>query len=122
MWLIVVLLFLVLLYFWLRGHWYARVLMFLVLIPAGYAGLGLAVVFTAYDPTVAGAKMDPAMGFVLFGAGAVVAWFVSGIPIYVRVGQQRATENIYLNQVYTVRSERPERREPTLARPIKLLK
>jgi hypothetical protein len=61
-----------LLYFWLIGHhWFARVLAFLVLvIPLSFLG-------SAY-----GAPYDSGLlGLVL---GGVAAWFLTGIPIYVR--------------------------------------
>jgi hypothetical protein len=62
----------VLLYFWLVGHhWFARVLAFLVLlIPLAFLG-------AAYGaPYHAGL-----LGLIL---GGVAAWFLTGIPIYIR--------------------------------------
>ena len=72
-----------LLYFWLIGHWFARVLTFLVF-AALLGGGGGALLLSAPDA-------PPAAG--IFGAiiGAALAWFVSGIPIYVRRQQQTAT-------------------------------
>jgi hypothetical protein len=66
----------VLLYFWLLGHWFARVLTFLVLaIPLAFLGASY-----AHDPVAA-----------LFGVvvGGTAAWFLAGIPIYVRRRQAR---------------------------------
>jgi hypothetical protein len=52
---------------WLAGHWFGRVLAFLAFAIVGGIGLDLAMA-------------DP-LGLVL---GTVAAWFVSGIPIYSR--------------------------------------
>jgi hypothetical protein len=68
-----------LLYFWLIGHhWFARVLTFLVLlIPLSFLG-------AAYgEPFHAGL-----LGLIL---GGIAAWFLTGIPIYVRRYRARAT-------------------------------
>ena len=64
-----------LLYFWLIGHWFARVLVFLLLAVLMALGGGSLLADTA-KPS------NPASG--IFGAivGAVLAWPVSGIPIY----------------------------------------
>jgi hypothetical protein len=61
----------VLLYVWLSGHWFARVLAFLVLVvPLSFLG-------SAYgEPYHAGL-----LGLIL---GGTAAWFLTGIPIYVR--------------------------------------
>lgn len=59
-----------LLYFWLRGHWFARILVFL---PIGVFGF------------VAGSNVAPTYMVValIFGAiGVIAAWFISGLPIY----------------------------------------
>jgi hypothetical protein len=61
-----------LLYFWLVGHWFARVLVFLAL------GAGLFVGGAA----IGSAAGDQSSWLVLGLLGAVVAWFVSGIPTY----------------------------------------
>jgi hypothetical protein len=60
-----------LLYFWLLGHWFARVLVFLLLGAAlGVGGM------------VIGMRNDPVGGFLLGALGIVAAWFSAGIPIY----------------------------------------
>lgn len=68
----------VLLYFWLIGHWFARVLAFLVLlVPLSFLG-------SAYGaPYQAGL-----LGLVL---GGIAAWFLTGIPTYVRRYRAAAT-------------------------------
>jgi len=65
---------LVLLYFWLLGHWFARVVMF----------LALAVAFGALGALFTGAGGPPAQNHALVGMliGAALAWPVSSIPIY----------------------------------------
>jgi hypothetical protein len=56
-------------YFWLIGHWYARVLMFLL--------LGVTFAFTL------GVLFAPTGGAVVgVIIGVAIAWFVAGIPIY----------------------------------------
>lgn len=67
-----------LLYLWLAGHWFGRVLMFLLL--AGIIGGLLCVAVTPAD--LDGAA-NP-LGFIGFIVGTVIAWFVSGIPAYKR--------------------------------------
>jgi hypothetical protein len=69
-----------LLYFWLVGHWFGRVLAFLVF--AGLLGLGGGMALADSHAAAPGA----------FGAilGIALAWPVSGIPIYVRRAQIRA--------------------------------
>jgi hypothetical protein len=63
---------LALLYFWLLGHWFARVVMFLVLASVTF-------VTVAYTTQVRG---DPMAG-VLFGLlAAAVTWPIAGIPVY----------------------------------------
>jgi hypothetical protein len=62
-----------LLYFWLIGHWFARVLAFLLLTAVFGLALG-----AAFATTGGGGG-----GFVIGTAiGGVAAWFVSGIPLY----------------------------------------
>lgn len=63
---------LVLLYFWLLAHWFARVLMFLLL-GAIFGAAGLAL---GDDPNHQGGALMIAL------IGVVAAWFVAGIPIY----------------------------------------
>lgn len=67
----------VLLYFWLTGNWFARVLTFLLF--AGVLGF-LGAMATGMD------AVAPAHNNAWFGAllGIALAWPVSGIPIYVR--------------------------------------
>ena len=64
-----------LLYFWLIGHWFARVLVFLGLGLLMALGGGNLLADTAKPPNPASA---------IFGAilGGALAWPVSGIPIY----------------------------------------
>jgi hypothetical protein len=64
----------VLLYYWLLGHWFARVLTFLAL--AVIMGMGLALLMAS--AANAGAANGP-FGLLL---GAALAWPVSGIPAY----------------------------------------
>ena len=65
---------LVLLYFWLLGHWFARVVMF----------LALAVAFGGLGALYAGADGPPGHnhGWVGMLIGVALAWPVSSIPIY----------------------------------------
>lgn len=71
----------VLLYFWLMGHWFARVVMFLALIPVGTAGI-------AAGLSAAGDQMQNGLAFCLV-VGAIASWFASGIPAYVRRSNSR---------------------------------
>lgn len=73
----------VLLFVWLIGHWFARVLAFLL----------LACVFGLSGAFMAGIDGPPAHNHGIAGAllGLLLAWFVSGIPIYVRRYQARGT-------------------------------
>jgi len=65
---------LALLYFWLIGHWFARVVMFLLLAVVGFIA-GAALASASPNP--------PTFALVLFGLiGAALAWPLSGIPIY----------------------------------------
>lgn len=64
-----------LLYFWLLGHWFARILVFLCLLGFPVI-LGLAV---SADKNEAGAQIG---GLVVFIISAVVVWLVASIPIY----------------------------------------
>jgi hypothetical protein len=59
-----------LLYFWLIGHWFARVLVFLMLAVVGFiAGVNV----TPHNPA----------GSIICGIiGAVLAWPLASIPIY----------------------------------------
>jgi hypothetical protein len=60
----------VLLYYWLIGHWFARVLVFLMLA----AGVGLIA-----GAALGGHDVSWLLGLVV---GGIVGWFVSGIPLY----------------------------------------
>jgi hypothetical protein len=68
-----------LLYFWLVGHWFARVLMALVLtIPLGWIGasiLGSAVQLPT-DTTA-----PAVVGLIL---GVIAAWPIASIPVWIR--------------------------------------
>jgi len=72
---------LALLYFWLLAHWYARILMFLVMaaaLGAGGAGLG-------------SLKQDGGFATVVIGlVGIGLAWPLAGIPVYRQRHQIRA--------------------------------
>ena len=64
----------VLLYFWLLGHWFARVLMFICL--ALLCGIMIPAMFAPhYHESVP-------IGLLWMGAGFVLAWFLAGIPVY----------------------------------------
>jgi hypothetical protein len=65
---------LALLYRWLIGHWFARVLMLIALVPL--LGFGGAALFAQMpgDPTG-----DAVIGGII---GAVLAWPVAGLPVY----------------------------------------
>jgi hypothetical protein len=77
---------LALLYFWLIGHWFARVLMFLMLSPLFAATV--AVVAGLLGGNQSHPNSEPSVAIVLVafcvGAGGVIAWFVSMLPIYYR--------------------------------------
>jgi hypothetical protein len=63
-----------LLYFWLIGHWFARVLVFLMLACAGFVG-GAAL--TNISPNA------PPAGIIICGLiGAALAWPIAGLPVY----------------------------------------
>jgi hypothetical protein len=64
-----------LLYAWLSGHWFARVIVFIVLAPL----VGLLV-----GNQTAGPHADMTGGLVGFGIGICLAWFLASIPIYYR--------------------------------------
>ena len=61
--------FVVLLYWWLIGHWFARVLVFLLL-------------------AVLGALISAGNGAAIVGYG-VLAWFIASLPIYYQRYQSR---------------------------------
>lgn len=63
-----------LLYFWLIGHWFARVLMVILLVPA--VGFAIACLFaTAPGVTPVGAAFGGLIG-------AIAGWFLAGWPAY----------------------------------------
>jgi len=69
-----------LLYFWLLGHWFARILVCLVLI--GCAGLfGFIILVATMD------KYGPFHGLIAFLLAAGGAWPVASLPIW--YGQKR---------------------------------
>ena len=75
-------LFLPLLYFWLRGHWFVRVLAFLALALAfGFLG-GM---MTGLDARPGSGDNHAWLGILL---GLAIAWPVSGIPLYARRWRQ----------------------------------
>lgn len=63
------------LYLWLLGHWFGRVLMFLLL--AVVCGLAIGI---AMPQLTEGATANP-WGFLI---GLVVAWPLASIPLYMR--------------------------------------
>lgn len=67
---------LVLLYFWLLGHWFARVVTLILFVPM--FALGGAALFAS------GAQPQAAPGGPIIGAicGCVAGWFAAGIPVY----------------------------------------
>lgn len=69
------LLVLALLYFWLIGHWFARIVTTLVFL-AGFGGLGAVVVSNSMD--------HPNPGNAVFGAiaGALIGWVVASLPTW----------------------------------------
>jgi hypothetical protein len=65
-----------LLYFWLLGHWFARVVMFLALsVLCGLGGVFINMTFVSDRPSA------PAQWTIL-GLGIVLAWFISSIPLW----------------------------------------
>jgi peptidoglycan/LPS O-acetylase OafA/YrhL len=80
--LIGILLALVLLYFWLQGHWYARILTAIILIPL----LAFIVATMLAGAAVSGGAIHPeyASGLAFLGAvvGGVAGWFAAGTPVY----------------------------------------
>lgn len=64
---------LVLLYFWLLGHWFARVVTLILFVP----------LFAVAGAAMLGSNGAP-QGLVLLGAicGCVAGWFAAGIPVY----------------------------------------
>jgi hypothetical protein len=68
-----------LLYFWLIGHWFTRVLVFLIF--ACVFG------FTAFLTAQGGNHESPGGAFV----AVVLSWPISGIPLYVRRYKARST-------------------------------
>jgi len=74
------------LYFWLLGHWFVRILAFLVL---GAIGAFLGACLSG------GAAQEPAaeIFFALLGFG--LAWPVASIPVYVRRHRERSAAAIW---------------------------
>lgn len=64
---------LALLYFWLIGHWFARVLMF----------VALGVVFGAISFFIVAANTGVEQaGFMAVPLGVLAAWYAAGVPTY----------------------------------------
>lgn len=65
---------LALLYFWLLAHWFARIVMFMLLCPAlGFAGAAL------------GAQAHDQWSWIPLGLlGLAIAWPVASLPLYYR--------------------------------------
>ncbi len=63
-----------LLYFWLIGHWFARILMGFLLVAA----------FLTVGGTTASSSTDGNMAAILFGAlaGGTLGWLAAGWPVY----------------------------------------
>lgn len=61
-----------LLYFWLVGSWFARILTFLLLIPV----ITLAIMAAIHDPPLS------LLHVLIAVVAGVAAWFVSGLPEY----------------------------------------
>ena len=79
-----------LLYWWLIGHWFARVLVFLLLACVGFVA-GAALANTSPNA--------PAAGVIILGLiGAAFGWPIAGLPTYYWRHQMRE----YLHSVYGV--------------------
>jgi hypothetical protein len=69
---------LALLYFWLIGHWFARVIVFLILACVGFAAGASIVNFGLYD----GHANILGPGLLAGAVGAALAWPLASIPTY----------------------------------------
>jgi hypothetical protein len=67
-----------LLYFWLIGHWFARVLVVLLFVPLVAIG-GFAACSQIPSATEAGRMAVATIGG---GMGAVLGWYLAGVPVY----------------------------------------
>ena len=65
------------LYLWLRGHWFARVLVFLGLLLPGVLVFATPAVWSGFSSM-------PGSIVPVWVLGGIAAWFVSGLPIYIR--------------------------------------
>lgn len=76
-WLVAIAAGIALLYFWLSGHWFARVLTTIALWP---------VLLVCTDPVLYLVEpgYNPALAALFIGLNGVAAWFLAGIPAYVR--------------------------------------
>ena len=70
-----------LLYFWLIGHWFARILVFLLFGCGGFAG-GAAIAGLFPNPSLAAATI---LGLI----GVALMWPIASLPIYWRRFQSR---------------------------------
>ena len=94
-----------LLYFWLIGHWFARVLMFLCL-AAVFGFLGASLLAATQDAAAAA----PVPGIIGATLGAGAAWYIAGIPLWVQRAkekQRRWDRQTTMPQATTVRSASP---------------
>lgn len=76
-WLVAIAAAIALLYFWLSGHWFARVLTCLALWP---------VLIVCTDPVLYLMELgyNPALAALFIGLNGVVAWLIASVPGYVR--------------------------------------
>lgn len=72
------------LYWWLRGHWFGRVLAFIFLVPVVVMGPAKMIPNPDLPP-----EYGAVYGLVMLTSCIVIAWLVSGLPIYVRARRQR---------------------------------
>lgn len=72
------------LYWWLRGHWFARVLAFIFFVPVVVVGPGKMIPNANLPPTY-----SAAYGLVMLASCIAIAWLISGLPIYIRAWRQR---------------------------------
>jgi hypothetical protein len=76
-WLVAICLVAFVFYWWLKGHWFGRVGMFLALIPL------FAFIVAGILVSATGRLMDDT-AIIDVPLGAIAAWFASGIPIMIR--------------------------------------
>jgi len=76
-----------LLYWWLVGHWFARVLVFFafaLLLGAIGAGITSSIPYPGHPGALAATPPSSSSGIAGLVLGMILAWPVSGIPIYYR--------------------------------------